>query len=171
MSTLHTVNAPQTVERILSFYAAEQHGQVRQRLSENLAGVLSQRLIPRAGGKGLLPAFELMLSTPHIRELLAEGNIGEMARVIEQGTELGRGSSAEGTPAGRGEVARGTRSRRRRHPKGRGPRPPGGRAAPLLPRWRARKGHPALPATELDRQAAPAAGGGAERGRRRKAAG
>jgi twitching motility protein PilT len=89
MSTLHTVNAPQTVERILSFYPAEQHAQVRQRLSENLAGVLSQRLIPRAGGKGLIPAFELMLSTPHIRELLAEGNIGEMARVIEQGTERG----------------------------------------------------------------------------------
>jgi pilus retraction protein PilT len=89
LSTLHTVNAPQTVERILSFYAPQQHAQVRQRLSENLAGVLSQRLIPRAGGKGLLPAFELMLSTPHIRELLAEGNIGEMARVIEQGTERG----------------------------------------------------------------------------------
>ena len=89
MSTLHTVNAPQTVERILSFYPSEQHAQVRQRLSENLAGVLSQRLIPRAGGKGLIPAFELMLSTPHIRELLAEGNIGEMARVIEQGTERG----------------------------------------------------------------------------------
>jgi twitching motility protein PilT len=89
LSTLHTVNAPQTVERILSFYPSEQHVQVRQRLSENLAGVLSQRLIPRAGGKGLIPAFELMLSTPHIRELLAEGNIGEMARVIEQGTERG----------------------------------------------------------------------------------
>jgi pilus retraction protein PilT len=89
MSTLHTVNAPQTVERILSFYGSEQHVQVRQRLAENLAGVLSQRLIPRAGGKGLIPAFELMLSTPHIRDLLAEGNIGEMARVIEQGTERG----------------------------------------------------------------------------------
>ena len=89
MSTLHTVNAPQTVERILSFYKSEQHSQVRQRLAENLSGVLSQRLIPRAGGKGLIPAFELMLSTPHIRELLAEGNIGEMARVIEGGTERG----------------------------------------------------------------------------------
>jgi twitching motility protein PilU len=51
--------------------------------------VLSQRLIPRTGGKGMIPAFELMLSTPHIRELLAEGNIGEIARVIESGTERG----------------------------------------------------------------------------------
>jgi twitching motility protein PilT len=89
MSTLHTVNAPQTLERILSFHAPEQHAQVRQRMADNLAGVLSQRLIPRAGGKGMIPAYELMLSTPHIRELLAEGNIGEMARVIEGGTERG----------------------------------------------------------------------------------
>ena len=89
MSTLHTVNAPQTVERILSFYPSEQHVQVRQRMADNLAGVLSQRLIPRSGGKGMIPAFELMLSTPHIRELLAEGNIGEIGRVIESGTERG----------------------------------------------------------------------------------
>ncbi|MBL8857916.1 MAG: PilT/PilU family type 4a pilus ATPase [Planctomycetes bacterium] len=89
MSTLHTVNAPQTVERILSFFRAEQHSQVRMRLSENLAGVLSQRLIPRAGGKGMIPAFELMQSTPHIRELLVEGKTSEIGRVIEQGTEKG----------------------------------------------------------------------------------
>lgn len=89
MSTLHTVNAPQTVERILSFYPSEQHDQIRQRMADNLAGVLSQRLIPRTGGKGMIPAFELMLSTPHIRELLAEGNIGEIGRVIESGTERG----------------------------------------------------------------------------------
>jgi twitching motility protein PilT len=89
MSTLHTVNAPQTVERILSFFRAEQHSQVRMRLSENLAGVLSQRLIPRAGGKGMIPAFELMQSTPHIRELLMEGKTAEIGRVIEQGTEKG----------------------------------------------------------------------------------
>ncbi|MDZ4771668.1 MAG: PilT/PilU family type 4a pilus ATPase [Planctomycetota bacterium] len=89
MSTLHTVNAPQTVERILSFFRAEQHSQVRMRLAENLAGVLSQRLIPRAGGKGMIPAFELMQSTPHIRELLTEGKTSEIGRVIEQGTEKG----------------------------------------------------------------------------------
>jgi pilus retraction protein PilT len=89
MSTLHTVNAPQTVERILSFFKAEQHGQVRMRLAENLAGVLSQRLIPRTGGKGMIPAFELMQSTPHIRDLLAEGKTGDIARVIEAGTEKG----------------------------------------------------------------------------------
>jgi twitching motility protein PilT len=89
MSTLHTVNAPQTVERILSFFRPEQHQQVRLRLAENLAAVLSQRLIPRAGSKGMVPAFELMQTTPHIRELLMEGKTSEMSRVIEQGTERG----------------------------------------------------------------------------------
>jgi pilus retraction protein PilT len=89
MSTLHTVNAPQTVERILSFFTAEQHVQVRQRIADNLAGVLSQRLIPRKGGKGMIPAFELMQSTPHVRDLLLEGKTGELGRVIDQGTERG----------------------------------------------------------------------------------
>lgn len=89
MSTLHTVNAPQTVERILSFFRAEQHQQVRLRLAENMAAVLSQRLIPRAGTKGMIPAFELMQTTPHIRELLMEGKTSEMSRVIEQGSERG----------------------------------------------------------------------------------
>ncbi len=89
MSTLHTINAPQTVERILSFFKAEQHAQVRMRLSENLAGVLSQRLIPRSGGKGMIPAYELMQSTPHIRDLICEAKTGEIGRVIEQGTEKG----------------------------------------------------------------------------------
>ncbi len=89
LSTLHTVNAAQTVERILSFFSANQHSQVRQRMADNLAGVLSQRLVQRAGGKGMIPAFELMVSTPHIRELLQEGKTSEMARVIEQGTERG----------------------------------------------------------------------------------
>jgi len=89
LSTLHTVNAPQTIERILSFYKGEMHDQVRQRLADNLAGVLSQRLLPRAGAKGMVPAFELMLSTPHVRDLIAEGKASEIARVIETGTERG----------------------------------------------------------------------------------
>ena len=89
MSTLHTVNAPQTVDRILSFFPGEQHAQIRSRLADNLAGVLSQRLLPRAGAPGLVPAFELLVSTPHVRELLQEGKTSELSRVIEQGTEEG----------------------------------------------------------------------------------
>jgi twitching motility protein PilT len=90
MSTLHTVNAPQTVDRILSFFPASQHDQVRVRLADNLAGILSQRLIPAASGRGQMPAFELMISSPQVRELLAEGATAELARVIERGAEKGQ---------------------------------------------------------------------------------
>ncbi|MCB9914389.1 MAG: PilT/PilU family type 4a pilus ATPase [Planctomycetes bacterium] len=90
MSTLHTVNAPQTVDRILSFFGADQHDQVRQRLADNIVCVLSQRLLPRLEGGGMVPAFELMVSTPHVRELLLEGGkTAGLARVIEQGNEEG----------------------------------------------------------------------------------
>ena len=89
LSTLHTVNAPQTVDRILSFFPAEQHAQVRSRLADNIAGVLSQRLLPRHDEEGMVPAYELLLSTPQVRELLHEGKTAALARVIEQGTEDG----------------------------------------------------------------------------------
>jgi len=89
LSTMHTVNAAQTVDRILGFFPAERHAQIRQRMADNLAGVLSQRLVPAVEDKKLLPAYELMLSTPHVRELLEEGKTTEIARVIESGSEAG----------------------------------------------------------------------------------
>ena len=89
MSTLHTVNATQTLDRILSFFPARRHDQVRQRLAENLAAVMSMRLLPRKAGAGMVPAVELLLSTPRVRELLYEGNVSELARVVEGGTEPG----------------------------------------------------------------------------------
>ncbi|MCY3002179.1 MAG: PilT/PilU family type 4a pilus ATPase [Planctomycetota bacterium] len=89
MSTLHTVNAAQTIDRILGFFPAEQHSQVRTRLSDNLACVLSQRLIPRASGKGMVPAFELLVQTPRVRELIDNGETGELMRTIEQGATPG----------------------------------------------------------------------------------
>ncbi len=89
MSTLHTVNSAQTLDRILGFFPAEQHSQVRTRLSDNLAGVLSQRLIPRASGKGMVPAFELLTQNPRVRELIEKGETGELMRTIEQGLTPG----------------------------------------------------------------------------------
>jgi twitching motility protein PilT len=89
MSTLHTVNAPQTVDRILSFFQVQRHGQVRQRLAENLAAVMSMRLLPRKSGRGMVPACELLLSTPRVRDLLYEGQVQELSRVVEAGHEEG----------------------------------------------------------------------------------
>ncbi len=88
LCTMHTVNAAQTIERILGFFPAERHVQIRQRMADTLGGVLSQRLIQDRTG-GLRPAFELMVPTPHVKELIAEGNTSELARVIETGSEKG----------------------------------------------------------------------------------
>jgi twitching motility protein PilT len=89
MSTLHTVNASQTVDRILSFFPSRQHSQIRQRLAENLAAVLSLRLLPRKAGKGMVPACELLVSTPRVRELLYAGEVSGLSRLVEAGVEDG----------------------------------------------------------------------------------
>src|SRR6185503_3605205 len=73
VSTLHTVNAAQTVERIVSFFPNEQHALVRAQLGTLIEGVISQRLLPRAGANGRVPAVELMLATPTIREMITQG--------------------------------------------------------------------------------------------------
>jgi pilus retraction protein PilT len=88
-STLHTVNAPQTVDRILSFFPQPRHQQIRQRLAENIVAVMSMRLLPRKSGRGMVPACELLLSTPRVRDLLYEGQVSELSRVVEAGHEEG----------------------------------------------------------------------------------
>lgn len=88
-STLHTVNAPQTVDRILSFFPQPRHQQIRQRLAENVVAVMSMRLLPRKSGRGMVPACELLLSTPRVRDLLYEGQVSELSRVVEAGHEEG----------------------------------------------------------------------------------
>ncbi|MSP62546.1 MAG: type IV pilus twitching motility protein PilT [Myxococcales bacterium] len=70
MSTLHTVDAVETINRIVVAFPTHQHTQVRIQLASILKGVISQRLIPRADGKGMVPAIEVMVSTQRIRELI-----------------------------------------------------------------------------------------------------
>lgn len=89
LSTLHSVNASQTIERILHFFPQESHDNVQLQLSLNLLGVVSQRLIPRPGDGGLVLAAELMLATPHIRELLKKGNVGAIRTAIQAGGQEG----------------------------------------------------------------------------------
>jgi twitching motility protein PilT len=72
MSTLHTVDAPESINRVVSLFPAHQHGHVRMQLANLLKGVISQRLIPRADGKGRVPAVEVMVSTAQIRELIPQ---------------------------------------------------------------------------------------------------
>ncbi len=89
LSTLHTVNAPQTVERIVNFFPPHQHQQVRVQLSYLLKGVVSLRLIPLKDDKGRVPAYETMLLTPTISRLIREGKSWEIPQFIEEGTVFG----------------------------------------------------------------------------------
>ncbi len=88
-STLHTVNAVQTVERIITFFPPYQHDLVRLQLSLNLAGVISLRLIRIKNGNGLMPAVELLMNTPTVREILAEGRTRELPKALSEGQYYG----------------------------------------------------------------------------------
>jgi len=70
LATLHTIDAPQTINRILSFYPPHQHTEIRFLLASTLQAVISQRLIPKAEGKGRVPAVEVLLNTASIQEYL-----------------------------------------------------------------------------------------------------
>jgi twitching motility protein PilT len=72
LSTLHTTDVVQTLQRIISFYPPHQHDEIRMSISSNLRAVISQRLIPRRDGGGRVPAVEIMVSTPTIREFILD---------------------------------------------------------------------------------------------------
>jgi twitching motility protein PilT len=72
MSTLHTLDATETVNRIISAFPPYQQKQVRLQLGSVLRGVVSQRLVPRADGRGRVPATEVLLATTRVRELIED---------------------------------------------------------------------------------------------------
>jgi len=87
-STLHTNSASQSIHRIVDSFAPEQQNQIRAQLSGSLLGVISQRLIPRIKG-GLVPACEIMMTTPAVANLIRENKIHEIPLVIETSAEAG----------------------------------------------------------------------------------
>lgn len=87
-SSLHTNNAAQTIDRIIDSFEAAQQNQIRAQLANTLIGIFSQRLIPRTSG-GLIPAYELLISTPAVRNLIRENKIHELDLVIETGGDTG----------------------------------------------------------------------------------
>lgn len=89
LSTLHTINASKSVERIINFFPPYQHQEARNQLSSLLKGVISLRLIPRKDGKGRMPAYEVMLLTPTISRLIREGKVWEIPKYIEEGAVFG----------------------------------------------------------------------------------
>jgi len=86
-STVHTTDAAKTVGRVLSVFPSDEQSTVRQRLAENLRATVSQRLLPRADGTGLVVACEVMLVTGSIREVILDPEQGSIKDLIEQGRQ------------------------------------------------------------------------------------
>jgi twitching motility protein PilT len=74
ISTLHTADAVQSIQRILTFYEPHEQDEIRRVLADNLCAVVSQRLLPRTGGQGRLPAVEVMINTGTIRDYILDAS-------------------------------------------------------------------------------------------------
>ena len=85
LSTLHTVNTTQAIERIINYFPPYMHHQVRMQFSLLFAGVVSMRLLPRIDKPGRVPACELMLPSPTVKKLIIEGRTNELISAIEDG--------------------------------------------------------------------------------------
>src|SRR5580693_6965591 len=82
-STLHTNSAPQTVDRILDTFPADQQGQIRTQLAQVLKGVVSMKLVERQDRKGRVAALEIMRASPKICKLIEEGETGQLHEELE----------------------------------------------------------------------------------------
>lgn len=88
LSTLHTNTASQTIDRIIDSFPAGQQDQIRVQLAGSLAGIFSQRLVPRISG-GLIPVYELLINTSAVANLIRERRSHEINTIIETGSEFG----------------------------------------------------------------------------------
>jgi twitching motility protein PilT len=88
-ATLHTQSAPQTIDRIIDVFPAEQQDQVRMQLAGTLQGIVTQTLVPTADGRGRIAALEILLPDDAVRNLIRQGKIEQIYSVIQTGT--GRG--------------------------------------------------------------------------------
>ncbi|MGN2390630.1 PilT/PilU family type 4a pilus ATPase [Pelomicrobium sp. G1] len=89
MATLHANSSNQALDRIINFFPEDRRPQLLMDLSLNLRAMISQRLIPRAEGKGRVAAIEIMLNTPLISDLIFKGQVHEIKDVMKRSRELG----------------------------------------------------------------------------------
>ncbi|MCP9456195.1 MAG: PilT/PilU family type 4a pilus ATPase [Nitrospira sp.] len=88
LATLHSNNANQAIERIMNFFPQERHAQIYLQLSLNLRAIISQRLIPSLDGRRV-PALEIMLDTPRVKDLIKKAEVDTLKEAMEQGYEEG----------------------------------------------------------------------------------
>ena len=89
LATLHANSSNQALDRIINFFPEERRAQLLMDLSLNLRALISQRLIPRESGKGLIAAVEIMLNTPLISDLIFKGEVTEIKEIMKKSRELG----------------------------------------------------------------------------------
>lgn len=89
LATLHTPDAPQTIQRIIDVFPADQQRQIKLQLSDCLQGVISQLLLPRVDGKARVMATEIMVATPGIRNLIREQEIEQIPTMMQTGGQFG----------------------------------------------------------------------------------
>jgi twitching motility protein PilT len=88
-ATLHTQSAPQTIDRVIDVFPAEQQDQVRVQLSGTLQGVVTQALLPTADGRGRVAALEVLIPDDAVRNLIRQGKIEQIYSGMQTGTERG----------------------------------------------------------------------------------
>ena len=88
VSTMHTVNVPQTLSRLTDAFPVEQQAQVRLQLSELIRGIICQRLLPTIK-PGMTPALEIMVFTPQTRKLILENRVGDLTKAMQNGEFYG----------------------------------------------------------------------------------
>jgi twitching motility protein PilT len=89
LATLHTPDAPQTIERIIDVFPSHQQQQVKLQLADCLQGVVSQLLLPLASEQGRVLATEVMIGTPGIRNLIREQEIEQIPTLMQTGSQYG----------------------------------------------------------------------------------
>ncbi len=88
-ATLHTNNAAESIDRIIDVFPPGQQEQIRIQLANNIQAIISQQLLPRASGPGRVPATEIMIATPAIRNLIRENKTHQIPSVIQTSGQFG----------------------------------------------------------------------------------
>lgn len=89
LGTLHTGNAPRTLDRVLDVFPSDQRDQIRIMVSESLRGIVSQQLVPRQDGQGRIMAMELLVNTPAISNCIREGKTFMLPGIMQTGKAVG----------------------------------------------------------------------------------
>lgn len=87
--TLHTQDAPQSIDRMIDVFPAHQQQQVKVQLASSLQGIVTQQLVPKAAGKGRVVAVEVLVATPAVRNLIREGKTHQIYSSMQSGSQFG----------------------------------------------------------------------------------